>query len=77
MEDHMETYTIYDTLDHMENYIGNRNFVRLHQSFLINMKYIKRVCRYEAVLYNGDSFTIPKARYKNVWDTYVAYRGEM
>lgn len=77
MEDHMVIYTIYDTLDQMENYIRNKNFVRLHQSFLINMKYIKRICRYEAVLYNGDSFTIPKARYKSVWDTYVAYRGEM
>lgn len=77
MEDHMGIYTIYDTLDQMENYIRNKNFVRLHQSFLINMKYIKRICRYEAVLYNGDSFTIPKARYKSVWDTYVAYRGEM
>ncbi len=77
MEEHMEIYNIYDTLNHMEIYIGNRNFIRIHQSFLINMKYIKSVSKYKAVLYNGKSFTIPKVRYKNVWDNYLAYRGEL
>lgn len=77
MEEGMVVYNIYDTLNHMESYIASKNFVRLHQSFLVNMKYIKRICQYEAVLYNGKSFPIPKARYKNVWDIYVAYRGEM
>lgn len=77
MEDHMITYTFYDTLNNMENYIGSKNFVRLHQSFLVNMKYIKSVSQYEAVLYSGMSFPIPKVRYKKVWDTYLAYRGEM
>ena len=77
MEEGMVVYNIYDTLNHMESYIASKNFVRLHQSFLVNMKYIKSICQYEAVLYNGKSFPIPKARYKNVWDTYVAYRGEM
>lgn len=77
MEDRMVTYTIYNTLNRIENYIGSRNFVRLHQSFLVNMKYIKSVCQYEAVLYNDKCLSIPKARYKSVWDTYVAYRGEV
>ncbi len=77
MEDHMVTYHIYDTLNNMENYIGSKNFVRLHQSFLVNMKYIQSISQYEAVLYSGESFPIPKVRYKNVWDTYLAYRGEM
>lgn len=77
MEDCMITYTLYDTLNNMENYIRNKNFVRLHQSFLVNMKYIKSVHQYEAVLYNGMSFPIPKIRYKDVWDTYLTYRGEM
>jgi DNA-binding LytR/AlgR family response regulator len=77
MEDHMITYTYYDTLNNMENYIGSKYFVRLHQSFLVNMKYIKSIRQYEAVLYSGLRFPIPKARYKNVWDTYLTYRGEM
>ena len=77
MEDHMVTYNIYDTLNNMENYIGRKIFVRLHQSFLVNMKYIKSIRQYEAVLYSGKSFPIPKVRYKNVWDTYLTYRGEM
>ncbi|RKI39314.1 DNA-binding response regulator [bacterium D16-51] len=77
MEDRMITYTIYDTLNNMENYIGSKKFIRLHQSFLVNMKYIKSVSQYEAVLHSGKSFPIPKARYKKVWDTYLAYRGEM
>lgn len=77
MEDHMITYTIYDTLNNMEDYIGSKKFIRLHQSFLVNMKYIRSVSQYEAVLYSGKSFSIPKARYKKVWDTYLLYRGEL
>ncbi len=77
MEEQMVEYHLYDTLNQVENYIASENLLRLHQSFLVNMKYIKSICQYEAVLYNGKSFPIPKSRYKDVWDTYVAYRGEL
>ena len=77
MEDEMVTYTMNDTLNHIESYIKNKCFLRCHQSFLVNMKYIKRINRYEVVLYNNEILPIPKAKYREVYDTYVAFKGEL
>lgn len=74
MEDKLRTYSIYDTLNRMQGYMESEDFLRIHQSFLLNMRYIQSICRYRAVLYDGRSFPIPKARYKGVWETYKAYR---
>ena len=77
MEEQMTIYTMYDTLNALEEYIENRQFLRCHQSFLVNMKYVKAVRHYEVILYNDKSLPIPKARYRGIYDTYVAYRGEI
>lgn len=77
MEEKFVTYTIYETLNNMEKYISGRQFLRCHQSFLVNMKYIEDICRYKVIMYNGKDFPIPKARYKEVWNAYVAYKGEL
>lgn len=77
MEDKLITYTIYETLNNMEKYINSRQFLRCHQSFLVNIKYIEEICHYKVILYNGKEFPIPKARYKEVWNNYVTYKGEL
>ena len=77
MEEEMVTYSMYDTLNHVERYIESKHFLRCHQSFLVNMKYVKKINRYEVVLYNNESLPIPKAKYREVYDTYVAYKGEL
>lgn len=77
MEEWMKIYTMYDTLNNLEEYIGNNQFLRCHQSFLVNMKYVKAVRHYEVILYNDKSFPIPKAKYRGVYGTYLAYRGEI
>lgn len=75
MEDEIKKYTLYETLNRMEERIAGEQFVRVHQSYLVNIKYIKRVSRYEALLNNGERLEIPKARYKNVEEVFVRYRG--
>lgn len=77
MEDKLVTYTMYETLNNMEKYINSGQFLRCHQSFLVNIKYIDNISRYKLALYNEKEFPIPKARYKEVWDAYVAYKGEL
>ncbi|MBE5865757.1 MAG: response regulator transcription factor [Lachnospiraceae bacterium] len=77
MEEEMVVRTMYDTLNNLEAYVGNRQFLRCHQSFLVNMKYIKSVCRYEVVLYNNKKLPIPKAKFKEIYDAYVVYKGEI
>lgn len=77
MEEYVKKYTLYSTLNDMEKEIASRDFVRIHQSFLVNMKHITDVSRYRALLSNGVKLIIPKARYKHVEETYVAYKGEI
>jgi len=66
---------MYETLNRMEETLKEYYFIRAHQSFLVNMKYIKSIKRYELVLSNGMRFDIPRARYKAVEEKYVMYRG--
>lgn len=77
MEDELKTYTLYDTLNSIEGKLEGNNFVRIHQSFLVNMQYIKGVTRYQVLLSNGTKLVIPKARYKYVEEMFVAYKGEV
>lgn len=77
MEDRLNKYSLYGTLNDMEKELADNAFVRIHQSYLVNMKHITKVSRYEALLSNGVKLEIPKVRYKHVEETYVSYKGEM
>lgn len=76
MEDHLEKYTLYNTLDNIDEQLRGNGFLRIHQSFLVNMKYIKKLCRYMVILNNGIELRVPRARYKEVEEAIVSYRGE-
>lgn len=45
-------------------------FIRGHQSYIINMKYVHSLKRYEAILTNGTSIPISKAHSKEVREFY-------
>ena len=77
MEDDMKTYTMYETLNELEDKLALNDFIRIHQSYLVNIKYIKNVARYKVVLTNGIELTIPKARYTYVKGRFISYQGEV
>lgn len=77
MESGLKTYTIYGTLNQIQKELEGNGFVRIHQSYLVNLKYIRKIIRYKAILNNGVSLVIPKARYKDVKDTFIMYQGEI
>ena len=77
MEDTLSKYSLYSKLDEMEKELEGNDFIRIHQSYLVNMKHIAKVSRYEALLNNGITLEIPKARYKFVEETFTAYKGEI
>ena len=77
MEDKLKKYSIYGKLDELEKELQGNDFIRIHQSYLVNMKHIEKVSRYEALLNNGIKLEIPKARYKFVEETFVSYKGEI
>lgn len=70
-------YTLYGTLKQMEMELLDTGFIRIHQSYLVNMKYIAEICRYYALLKNGIRLEIPKARYKAVEEMFCAYKGKI
>lgn len=77
MEDDMKVYTMYETLNTLEKKMAANGFIRIHQSYLVNIKYIKNVVRYRAVLTNGIELIILKARYTYVQEQFISYQGEV
>lgn len=75
------SYQIYKKLDEIEQQLAPYGFVRIHRSFLVNMRYVRKISSY--VLYltaEADKtervieISVPKARYAYVKQEYAAYR---
>lgn len=77
MEDDMKVYTMYETLNIFESRLAENDFIRIHQSYLVNAKHIKNVVRYKVILTNGVELSIPKVRYTEVKKKFIAYQGEV
>lgn len=41
MEDCLQKYTLQGTLNEIDDKFAGNDFLRIHQSFLVNMKFIK------------------------------------
>ncbi|MCM1500529.1 MAG: LytTR family transcriptional regulator, partial [Clostridium sp.] len=77
MEDDMKVYTMYETLNIFETRLAENNFIRIHQSYLVNAKHIKNVVRYKVILTNGVELPVSKTRYTEVKKKFIACRGEV
>lgn len=77
MENELVIYTMYGTLNALEKEVQGMNFVRVHQSFLVNMKHIKSIGVSSVIMDNNQEITIPRARYKDVRKEFVLYKGEI
>lgn len=77
MEDELRIYSLYKTLNELQNEMSDYPFIRIHQSFLVNLKYIKSVSGYKVILSNNQELNIPKTRYKDVKNAFIAYKGEL
>lgn len=77
MEDGVKEYSRYDRLDAVELELRQYGFCRVHQSFLVNMKYAGGVERYKISLKNGTEISISKKYYKDVEMEYIRQRGEI
>ena len=61
-----------DKISDLEQRMGD-TFVRCHQSFLVNMKYIRRIENESFKLENGEEISISKRRYVETKNRYFAY----
>lgn len=65
-------YTVYKTLNTIEKELGDRRFLRCHQSFLVNMDHIKQIGK-RFLLSNGDYVPIRQRGVKPVRQAYMDY----
>ena len=77
VEKTMKVYTMYRTLDELENMLGENNFVRIHKSYLLNLKHISNISRYKVKLTDGSELAVPKVRYVYVKDKFTQYQCEL
>ena len=70
-------FTLYGTLNDWEKKLQDDRWLRVHQSFLINMQYLLDVRNYFAELTDGSKLPVSKARYKQVRDQFAEYMGEV
>ena len=70
------TYSIYKKMDELEKELEGMGFVRIHLSFLINMRYIEKISSYVMVLTTGKEISVPKSRYPEVKRQYTLFKGE-
>ena len=67
------TYSIYRKMDEIEALMEGMEFLRCHQSFLVNMRYIRKISSYVMTLTTGQELSVPKARYREVKRRYAEY----
>ncbi|MDE7477390.1 MAG: LytTR family DNA-binding domain-containing protein [Lachnospiraceae bacterium] len=68
-------YPIYEKLDCIEQRLSGYGFLRIHKSYLVNMKHIRKLCNYIAFLDTGEELPVPRLRYRAVKELFVAYKG--
>ncbi len=75
LDEKMENYHIYEKLDVIEERLSGYGFLRIHKSYLVNMKHICRISNYTAYLDNGEELSVPRLKYQAVKEEFVAFKG--
>jgi len=69
-----QVYSIYKKLSDLEQELEEYGFVRIHLSFIVNMRYIEKISSYILRLTNGKEISVPKSRYAHVKEKYALYK---
>ena len=71
-----EGYHLYESMDELENRLKVYGFIRVHQSYMVNIRHIRSINNYVLTLDTGYEIKIPKARYKQVRQERALYVGK-
>ncbi|MGN1331528.1 MAG: LytR/AlgR family response regulator transcription factor [Lachnospiraceae bacterium] len=77
MEEKSYVYTVYGSLSNFEKEYEHYNFIRIHTSFLVNLRHIIRIERYMATISNGAKLSINRARFKQIEEAFITYTGDL
>lgn len=70
-----ETYTLNASLSSFENELENHGFLRVHKSFLVNMRYIRKFQCRELTLHNGTVLRVSEKGYAEQKRKYLLWKG--
>ena len=70
-------YTMTAMLNDVEQMLEDYDFLRIHQSYLVNLKHVKAMKSYQAIMDNGAVLPIPRAKFRALKALFVEYRGEL
>lgn len=71
----LETPEMYCRLDEIEHTLSGYGFLRIHKSFLVNMKHIRAIRSYKAYLDTGLELPVPRLKFQAVKEAFTAYKG--
>ena len=74
LENGMMRYTLKDNLNHLHEELCSRRFIRIHQSYLVNLSFIKSIDKNTVILEEGTILPIAKARYQQVVNQITTYK---
>lgn len=77
MDESLIQYQIYERLDVIEERLSGCGFLRIHKSYLVNMKHICRISNYMAYLDTGEELPVPHLKYRTVKEEFVAFKGAL
>lgn len=69
-----EKLYIYEKIDNIESEIRHFDFVRTHQSFLVNLEHVEKIGSYIVHLSDGTRIPVVKRRYQEVKNQYLRYK---
>ena len=69
-------YQIYEKLDILTEKLKEYGFLRVHNSYLVNMGHIRSINNYTLTLDDERQLPVPKARYKQVKQEYTLFVGK-
>lgn len=69
-------YTMYETLNNVSKMFTEK-FIRIHQSYLVNLSFVKRITGNSLILFNGENLPIARSKIKEVRNKVAIYKGEI
>lgn len=74
-DEKIKKYTLRNTLNHLEEELGEKTFLRIHQSYLVNLAFVDDIEKTKIILIDGTELPIAKSRYKKVLESVTDYKG--
>ena len=66
----------YRKLDDVEAMLADERLLRIHKSYLINLDYCIRVSNYLLRMRGGQTFSVPRVRYRHVKECFIKHQLE-